>query len=53
MAPNKPVTRRDKDDGKSDTERGIDQRERVERDQMASEGPKADSVPPAEGGGAH
>lgn len=42
-----PVTRRDKA-GKSDPERGIDHGEREDRNRMADEGPKADSVPPAE-----
>jgi len=42
----KPVTRRDKE-GKTDKQRGIGKFERRRRDDMASEGPIADSVPAA------
>ena len=43
----KPVTRRDKE-GKTDKQRGISKFERLRRDDMSTEGPKADSVPQAE-----
>lgn len=44
MRQRKPVTRRHKE-GKGDEERRIDEFERKRRDDMATEGPKADSVP--------